>query len=200
MKLGEHSFVCKRNPRAVRRENDIHDRRVLWQACTAAEGFLNGQLVEPDKCQLVVKAPELVLELATPELADWSGPHHHENLPGLGQQLQDVLDDARKVIDDSDSGFVVPERCVTEILLIDGREQDRRLGKELLPILAREDRGGPGDRDNQIRFGTIDERGSNVVDHRLFWRADKPCRTHDDLNHVHGPLDALIQFDAEVAW
>ena len=77
------------------------------------------------------------------------------NLPGLGQQLQDVLDDARKVIDDSDSGFVVPERCVTEILLIDGREQDRRLGKELLAILAREDRGGPGDRDNQIRLGRL---------------------------------------------
>ena len=104
-----------------------------------------------------------------------------------GSSCRMCLDDARKVIDDRDSGFVVPERCVTEILLIDGREQDRRLGKELLPILAREDRGGAGDRDNQVRFGTIDEGGSNVVDHRLFWRADKPCRTHDDLNHVHGP-------------
>ena len=172
---------------------------LLWQACTAAQGFLNGQIVEPDKCQPVVKSPELVLELATPELADWSGPHHHEHLPGLGQQLQDVLDDARIVVDDRDSGLVVPERGVIEIPLIDGREQDRRVGKELLSILAREDRGGAGDRDNQVRLGTIDEGGSDVVDHRLFWRADKPCRTHDDLNDVHGPLGALVQFDAEVA-
>ena len=112
--------------------------------------------------------------------------------------MQDVVDDARKVIDDSDSGFVVPERCITEILLIDRREQDWRLGEELLPVLAREHRGGAGDRDNQIRFGTIDERGSNVVDHRFFWRADKAARTHDDLNNVHRLLDALIQFDTEV--
>ena len=102
------------------------------------------------------------------------------------------------VVDDRDSGLVVPEGGVTEIPLIDGREQDRRVGKELLPILAREDRGGAGDRDNQVRLGTIDEGGSDVVDHRLFWRADKPCWTHYDLDDVHGPLGALIQFDAEV--
>ena len=145
-----------------------------------------------------MKSPELVLELATPELADGSGPHHHEHLPGLGQQLQDALDDARKVIDDRDRGLVVPERCVTEILLIHGREQDRRLGKELLPMLAREDRGGAGDRDDQVRFGTIDEGGSDVLDHRLFRRADKPGWTHHDLDDVHGSIGALIQFDAEV--
>ena len=83
--------------------------------------------------------------------------------------------------------------------LIDGREQERRVGKELLSILAREDRGGAGDRDDQVRLGTIGEGGSDVVDDRLFWRADKPCRTHDDLDDVHGLLGALVQFDAEVA-
>ena len=115
VKLGEHSLVRIRRPRRVRAESDIQDRRVVWQARTAAQDFRKGQIVEPDKCQPVVKSPELVLELATPELAELSGPHHHEHLPGLGQQLQDVLDDARIVVDDRDSGLVVPKRGVTEI-------------------------------------------------------------------------------------
>ena len=116
-----------------------------------------------------------------------------------GSSLQDALDDARIVVDDRDCGLVVPKRDVAEILLIDRREQRRRVGKELLSILAREDRGGAGDRYNQVRLGTIGEGGSDVVDHRLFWRADRPRWTHDDLDDVHGPPGALVQLDAEVA-
>ena len=82
---------------------------------------------------------------------------------------------------------------------IDGREQERRVGKELLSILAREYRRGAGDRHDQVRLGTIGEGGSDVVDHRLFGRADKPCRTDDDLHDVHGSAGALVQIDAEVA-
>ena len=93
VKVGEHSLVRIRCPRRVRAESEIQDRRVVWQARTAAQGLRKRQIVEPDKCQPVVKSPELVLELATPELAELSGPHHHEHLPGLGQQLQDVIDD-----------------------------------------------------------------------------------------------------------
>ena len=74
----------------------------------------------------------------------------------------------RIVVDDCDSGLVVPKRGVAEILLIDGREQERCVGKELLSILARECRGEAGDRYNQVRLGTIDVVGSDVVDHRLF--------------------------------
>ena len=48
-------------------------------------------------------------------------------------------------------------------------------------------------------LGTIGEGGSDVVDDRLFGRADKPCRAHDDLNDVHGSPGALVQVDAEVA-
>ena len=92
---------------------------------------------------------------------------------------------ARIIVDDSDGGFVVSERRIAEIPLIDGREQERRLGEELLPVLARENRRRAGDRNNQVRLGTIGERGSDVVDHRFFWRADKAGRTHDDLNDVH---------------
>ena len=129
----------------------------------------------------------------------WSGPHHHEHLPGLGQQLQDVVDEPRKIVDDRDGGLVLAKRRVAEISLIDGREQERRVGKELLSILAREYRRGAGDRHDEVRLGTIGEGGSDVVDDRLFRRADKPCRTHDDLNDVHGSPGALVQVDAEVA-
>ena len=112
-----------------------------------------------------------------PELADLPGPHHHEHLPGLGEQLQDAIDGAWKVVDDGDSGLVLSKRGVTEIPLIDGREQQRRVGKELLSILAREYRGWAGDRDNQVRLWMIGEGGSDVVDHRLFRRADRPRGT-----------------------
>ena len=105
----------------------------------------------------------------------------------------------RKIVDDRDSGLVLAKRRVAEISLIDGREQERRVGKELLSILAREDRRGAGDRHDQVRLGTIGEGGSDVVDDRLFRRADKPCRAHDDLDDVHGSLGALVQVDAEVA-
>ena len=138
-------------------------------------------------------------ELLTPESPDLSGTHHHEHLPGLGKQLQDVIDQSGKIVDDRDGGLVLAKRRVAKKSLIDGREQERRVGKELLSILAREYRRRTGDCHNQVRLGTIGEGGSDVVDDRLFGRADKPCRTHDDLNDVHGSPRALVEVDAEVA-
>ena len=146
-----------------------------------------------------MKSLELLLELATPESAERSGPDHHEHLPGLGQQLQDVIDEPRKVVGDRDGGLVLAKRRVAEKSLIDGREQERRVGKELLSILAREYRRRAGDSHDEVWLRTIGEGGSDVVDDRLFRRADKPCRTHDDLNDVHRTAGALVQVDAEVA-
>ena len=82
---------------------------------------------------------------------------------------------------------------------IDGREQERRVGKELLSILAREYRRGAADCHDEVRLGTIGEGGSDEVDDRLFRRADEPCRAHDDLNDVDGCPGTLVQVDAEVA-
>ena len=48
-------------------------------------------------------------------------------------------------------------------------------------------------------FGPIGEGGSDVVDDRLFRRADRPYRAHDDLDDVHRASGALVQFDAEIA-
>ena len=83
--------------------------------------------------------------------------------------------------------------------LIDGREQHGPVGKELLSILASEYRRGTADRHDEVRFGTIGEGGSDVVDKRLFSRRDKPGRAHHDLDDVLGPFGTLVQFDAEVA-
>ena len=66
---------------------------------------------------------------------------HHEHLPGLGQQLQDLIDELRDIVRDRDRGLVLAQRRVAQKPLIDSREQQRRLGKELLAIFAREDRG-----------------------------------------------------------
>ena len=72
-------------------------------------------------------------------------------------------------------------------------------GKSCSSILAREYGRGAGDSHDEVRLGTIGEGGTDEVDDRLFRRADKPCRTDDDLNEVHRCPGALIQVDAEVA-
>ena len=66
---------------------------------------------------------------------------------------------ARKIVGGRDGGLVLPKRCVAQVPLIDGREQERRVGKELLSVLAREYRGGAGDRHDEVRLRTIGERG-----------------------------------------
>ena len=96
VKVGEHSLVRIRPTLRVRAEGEIEDRRVAWKARTAAQDLRKGQIVGPDKCQPIVKSLELLLELPTPELSELSGPHHHEHLPGLGQQLQDVIDESQE--------------------------------------------------------------------------------------------------------
>ena len=87
-----------------------------------------------------------------------SGAHHHEHLPGLGQHLQDVVDEPGEIVDDRDGGLVLTKRRVPQISLIDGREQQRRAGKELLSIFAREYRRGTGDSHDEVRRGTIGDR------------------------------------------
>ena len=127
-----------------------------------------------------------------------SGPRDDEDLPGLRQHLKDVIDESRKIVDDRDGGLVLPKRCVAQISLVDGREQERRVGKELLSVLAREDRGGAADRHDEVRLRAVGEGGSDEVDDRLFRRADRPCRAHDDLHEVHRLFGALVQFDMKV--
>ena len=81
---------------------------------------------------------ERFVELSTPESAEQSRARHDEHLPGLGQQLQDLIDQPRRVVDDRDGGLVLAKWRVAQKSLIDGREQERRVGKELLSVLARE--------------------------------------------------------------
>jgi len=66
-------------------------------------------------------------------------------------------------------------------------------------MLAREDRCGSSERHDQVRLGTIGERRLDVVDDRLFRRADKPRRADDHLNDVHGTAGEAIEFDTEAA-
>jgi hypothetical protein len=199
VKVGEHSLVRIRPTLRVRAEGEIQDRRIASKARTPTQDLRKGQIVGPDERQPFVKTLELVLQLSTPELSDLSGPNHHKHLPGLGTQLQDVLDESRKIVDGRDGGLVPAKRRPAKISLIHSREQERCVGKEFLSILAREDRRRAGDSYNELRLGTIEKSGSDVVDDRLFGRADKSGWTNDDLNNVHGPARALVEFYAEVA-
>ena len=65
------------------------------------------------------KSPERVLELLAPESTDRSGAHHHEHLTGLGQQLQDLVDELGKIVGNRNRGVVLAERRVPQIPLVD---------------------------------------------------------------------------------
>ena len=171
----------------------IDDRRVGWKARDAAQDFWKRQLVGPDKCHAIAKSREPGLELPTPEPADGSGPDHHEDLPGLGEYAQDVIDQARKIVDDRDRSLVLAKWRAAEESLIHRGEQERRRREKLPPMLAREYSRGAADRHDEVRGRPIGVHGSDVVDDGLFGRADKPCRAHDDLNDVHGFPGALVQ-------
>ena len=198
VEVGEHSRVRIRAAPPVRAQGEIQDRRVARKARTLAQDFRKGQTAGPDECQAILKSHEPRLELSTPERAALPGPHHDEHLFRLRQQLQNQIDDSRKIANDRDSGLVVSKRRVTQILLINRCQQERYVGKELLSIFARERRCGTSERDDEVRLGTIGERRSDVVDNRFFGSADKPCRANHDFDDIHGLPGPLAQVDAEV--
>ncbi len=141
MKVGEHSLVGIRPALRICSEGDVVDGRVGRKARAAAQYFRKRHVVGPDERQPLVKALELVLEFSTPESSERSGPRQHEHLLRPGKQMQDVVDDSGKIVDDRDGSFILAQRRVAKISLVDSREQQRRVGKELLAIPAREDRG-----------------------------------------------------------
>src|SRR6186997_98087 len=121
-----------------------------------------------------------------PEPADLTRPQHHEQLLGPGEQLQDVVDESWKIVVDGDCGLVLAKWRAAEIPLIDGGEQEWRLWKKPLSMLAHEGRRGTGDTHDQVRPGAVCERGSDVVDDRRLRRRGKTRRPHDNLNDVDG--------------
>src|SRR4029077_894253 len=137
--------------------------RVGRKARTAAQDFRQGQIVKPHKVQAIVKSLELLLEFLAPEFADLSRAHHHEHLLGLGQQLQDVVYEPGKIVGGRDGGVVLAKRRVCQVSLIDRREQERCVGKELPSIFAREQRRRAGKGHDEVGLGTISVGGTDEV-------------------------------------
>src|SRR5205085_4072621 len=148
-------------------EADEENRRAAGQVRTAAQEIRKGQILEPDKCLPVVKSSKLLLELWTPEVSEDSGPHYHEHLPRLRQQLQDRLDEQREIVERWNGGLVVAQRRVEQESLIDRGEEQWRVGKQLLAKRPDEYCRGASDRDDQVRLRAIGVNGQNVVKHRL---------------------------------
>ena len=198
VQVGEHSLVRIRPTLRVSHQVQVYDRRTAWQVRTAPQDLLEGQVVGPEERQPVLKTRELVLELSTPEAAQRSRPDHREHLSGLGKQLQNVIDQFRKVVDGRDSGFVVPQGRVAQESLIDRRQQERRLGKDLRSMLARKRRRRTSHRHDEVGGGAVGERGADIVDESLFRCGDKPCRTDDELDDGNWSPRARLEIDAEV--
>src|SRR5688500_4230858 len=87
-------------------EGLIDDRRVGWKARDAVQDIRKRQPVRPDKGHATLKSREPGLELWTHESTDGSGAGHHEDVPGLGEYPQDVIDQARQIVDDRDRSLV----------------------------------------------------------------------------------------------
>ena len=67
VQVGEHPLVRIGRSRQVGAEGQKEDRRVGWQAGTAAEEIRERQIVGPGEGGPSIKATKLVLELATPD-------------------------------------------------------------------------------------------------------------------------------------
>ena len=94
--------------------------------------------------------------------------------------------------------FVLAQRRAAQVPLVDGREEERHVRKQLRSVSACEDRRGAGDRHDQVRLGTIHVGGSDEIDDRLFRCADESRGPHGDLNEIDRALDLLIHLHAEV--
>ena len=199
VKVGEHSLVRIRCPRRIRAERDIEDRRVCPAGSQQRRRISGkGQIVGPDKCQPIVKSLELALELAMPELAELSGPHHHEHLPGLGPQLQDVVDGRESRLSTATAVSLSPSGASSRNRRSTDANSSGVSGKSCCRYLRANIAAGPAAVTIRSGFGRSSEGGSDVVDHHLFWRADKPRWPHHDLHDVHGLRRAPHQFDTEV--
>ena len=108
VKVGEHPLVRIRPALRVGAEGEIEDRRV-GSAGSQQRRKISGRDRSSDQTNVSRSRNRLnwLLELTTPEFAERSGAHHHEYLPGLGQHLQDVVDESGKIVDDRDRGFVL---------------------------------------------------------------------------------------------
>ena len=120
----EHLLVCVRPALRVNTEGDKDNRRAAWKARDAAQEARNGHLVGPDKRHATLKSREPGLELLAPEPADVSVPNHQEDLPGFGEYAQDVIDQARKIVDDRDRSLVLAKRRAAEESLIHRGEKE----------------------------------------------------------------------------
>ena len=99
---------------------------------------------------------------------------------------------------DRGGDFVLAQRLAAQVSLVDGREEERHVGKQLRPVSACEGRRGARDRHDQVRLGTIHVGGSDEIDDGLFRRGDESRGSHGDLDEIDRAPDLLIQVDAEV--
>ena len=193
VKVGEHSLVRIRAALRVGAEGEIEDRRVARQARSSGAGS-PARDRSSDQTNVSRSRNRLnsLSSCTMPELAELSGPHHHEHLPGLGQQLQDVVDQS----EDNRCRPRRRSRCRraarrAEIARSTAANRSGVSGNSCWRCLRAKTARRAGERHDQVRLGTIGEGGSDVVDDRLFGRADKPCWAHDDLDDVHRASGAL---------
>src|SRR5207342_814765 len=77
--------------------------------------------------------------------------------------------------------------------LIESREEQRGVRKELVTIRAREYRRGASDRDDRVRLRPIRVDGADIVNHRCCSCAGAPAREDGDLHDVDGRSGTSIQ-------
>ena len=93
-----------------------------------------------------------------------------------------------KIVDDRDGGLIFPKGRVTRVLLIDRRQQERRLRKNLLSVLARKCCRGTAHRHDEVRVGPVGELGPDIIHGGLFRSATTNPFDQDGLDDVRRNL------------
>src|SRR6185503_1234175 len=139
-----------RSALGVRAKRLVDDRRMRREIRDALHDLRKRQLVGPDEAQPTPKSCELGLVLRAHEATGGSRPGHHENLPGVGEHAENVVDEEAQVGDDRHRSLGLA-KWSAQIPLIQRGEDERLLRKKLLSVLACEDSRRATDRHDEIR-------------------------------------------------
>jgi hypothetical protein len=154
-------------------------------------------VVCPEEAEPVAELPGLAGKFVTPEPAQLARSHDHEDVPGVGKQLQDVVHDEGRIVGHRNGGLLVREGGVSQESLVYRSIQHRRIRKHLRAVLSCERSGGAACGDHEIRPGPLGKRGAEKLHQRPLRHLLKSGRVDHEFDEGHGLRGTLVHGNTE---
>ena len=129
--------------------------------------LLQRETIQPEQGDAAREWRQIVLLLLQPETLERRRAHDDAERLGIGQDMEDVLDDARHVGLHAHQKISGGEIETAREPLLDARDEERDVPKQSLPVAQVEIRGGRANRDDQFR-PRAPVAGTEKLDERPF--------------------------------